>query len=141
MEHSLKETIKRIDELATLRDEHYKQLAVAESKRIDAIRSVDVNAVSVASERAGAQALVLAAQVSTSAETLRSLVATTAATQATQLSTLTIQITDRLTALEKAQYEKRGSGTGMRDLYGWGFGALMLIVSIVSVVFTILHHV
>src|ERR1017187_8731470 len=65
----------RLNEQMTLRAEHTAQLTLAEAKRIDAIRAVDVGAVSVANERANAQAAVLASQVSTSAETLRALVA------------------------------------------------------------------
>jgi hypothetical protein len=140
MNHKLKEIVKRIDEQAKLRAEFTAQLAVAEAKRIDAIRAVDVNAVSVASDRANAQAAVLANQVAASAETLRSLVAATAATQATQLAQLTTQLTDRLTALEKSQYENKGSSGGMTQMYGWIFSGLMAIVTIASVAFTILHH-
>ena len=140
MNHKLKEIIKRIDEQAELRAGFQVQLNVAEAKRIDAIRAVDVNAVSVANERATAQAAVLANQVAASAETLRSLVAATAATQAQQLGQLTAQLTDRLTALEKAQYENKGSGTGMRDMYGWIFGGIMALMSIAGVVFAVMHH-
>ena len=131
---------RRINESMAVRADFNAQLAVAEAKRIDAIRAVDVNAVSVASERANAQAAVLATQVASSAEALRALVAATAATQATQLGTLTTQLTDRLTALEKSQYESKGSGSGKSDMYGWVFGALMMLISVVSVVFNVMHH-
>ena len=140
MNHKLKEIIKRIDEQAKLRADFNAALGVAEAKRIDAIRAVDVNAVSVANERATAQAAVLANQVAASAETLRALVAATAATQAQQLGQLTAQLTDRLTALEKAQYENKGTGTGMRDMYGWIFGGLMALATLGSIVFAVLHH-
>jgi hypothetical protein len=126
---------RRIDEQLQLRAEYSVQLAVAEAKRIDAIRAVDVAAVAVANERATAQAAVLASQVTTSAETLRSLVAATAETQARQLSQLTDQQNVRLTNLEKSQYESKGSGTGMRDMYGWIFGGLMAAWTI----YTVLH--
>jgi len=59
---------RRVNEQAALRAEFSSQLSLAEAKRIDAIRAVDVNAVSVANERATAQAAVLANQVSASAE-------------------------------------------------------------------------
>jgi len=99
---------RRVDEQAKLRAEYSQQLVDAEAKRIDAIRAVDVNAVSVASERATAQATVLATQVQASAETLRSLVATAATSQATQLTQIITPITDRLALLEKSQYEGKG---------------------------------
>lgn len=84
------------------------KLALAESNRINAIRAVDVGAVAITSERANAQAAVLANQVSQSADTLRTLVATTANTVATQFQNVTTQIMDRISLLEKAQYESKG---------------------------------
>lgn len=107
--------VKRLDDLASaekmrvdMQFTYMEKLQTAEAKRIDAIRAVDVNAVAVASERAAAQAQVLANQVSQSAETLRSLVAQTASTIAQQLAQLTSQLTDRLALLEKSQYENKG---------------------------------
>ena len=131
---------RRVNEQMDLRAEYDAKLAVAEAKRIDAIRAVDVNAVSVANERATAQAAVLANQVAASAETLRALVAATAATQATQLATLTSQLTDRLASLEKSQYENKGSGSGMRDMYAWIVAGVMGLVTIGSVIFSVLRH-
>lgn len=100
--------MERVGDQIRLHTEYTKQLAEAESKRIDAIRAVDVGAVAIASERAAAQAIVLANQVVTSAETLRSLVASTAATVASQLAALQTQLTERLALLEKSQYESKG---------------------------------
>ncbi len=99
---------RRVDEIALLRADYQDKLALAESKRIDAIRSVDVGAVAVASERATQQATVLANQVTTSADALRTLVATTAAAMAAQSQNMTTQFTDRLALLEKSQYETKG---------------------------------
>lgn len=97
-----------------LRAEYHEKLAIAEAKRIDAIRSVDVNAVAVASERATQQASVLANQVAQSADALRTLVATTATTFAQQQQSLQTQITERLALLERSQYENKGKA-GVAD--------------------------
>lgn len=105
---------RRIDEQLTLRADFADKLTLAESKRIDAIRAVDVSAVAVASERATQQASVLANQVVTSADALRSLVASTATAMAAQTQTLTTQFTDRLALLEKVQYENKGK-SGLID--------------------------
>lgn len=98
-------------EQAALRAEYDEKLRTAEKNRIDAIRAVDVNAVAVASTRATDQASVLATQVSKSAEDLRALVATTAATalqnQQQQFATLSA----RLTTLEQAGYQQAGKQT------------------------------
>src|SRR5471030_432941 len=96
---------RRVNEQMELRADYGVQLSIAEAKRIDAIRAVDVNAVSVANERATAQAAVLANQVAASAETLRALVAATAATVAQQLAQVSAGIADRLSALEKRSEE------------------------------------
>ena len=130
---------KRVNEQLQLRADYNTKLGEAEAKRIDAIRAVDVGAVAVANERATAQAAVLANQVAASAETLRALVAATAATQAQQLATLTTQLTDRLSSLEKSQYESKGTGSGMRDMYAWVFAGIMGIVTIGSVLYSVLH--
>jgi len=102
---------KRLDEVSKLRAEYNERLAVAEAKRIDAIRAVDVNAVAVASTRATDQAQVLATQVSQSAEALRALVATTAATVAASQQQLSSTLSARLTTLEQAGYQQAGKQT------------------------------
>jgi murein DD-endopeptidase MepM/ murein hydrolase activator NlpD len=99
---------KRLDEVSELRATHIKELNAAEAKRIDAIRAVDVAAVATASERASQQASVLANQVSISAETLRTLVASTATAQAQSQAQFSSQINERLALLEKSQYKGEG---------------------------------
>src|SRR5471030_840272 len=96
---------RRVNEQMELRADYGVQLSIAEAKRIDAIRAVDVNAVSVANERATQQASVLANQVAVSAETLRALVATTAIATEQKQAQLVSQLTDRIASLEKSQYE------------------------------------
>jgi hypothetical protein len=120
----------RIDAELKLRSEYAVQLSIAEAKRIDAIRAVDVNAVAVANERASAQALVLASQVSASAETLRTLVAATAATVAQQLAQVSSGINDRISSLEKSAYENSGKSTGGKDLWGYIVAAIAIAITI-----------
>lgn len=102
---------RRVNEQMVLMQAHQAAADIAESKRIDAIRAVDANQVFVANERAVQQAAVLQNQVQSSAETLRSLVASTAATVQTQLTQLVTQFTERLSVLEQAQYKAAGSST------------------------------
>jgi len=119
----------RLDSEARLRADYADKLAVAEAKRIDAIRAVDVNAVAVANQRTSEQATalqtqttasaeVLRNQVARSAEDLRALVATTAATalnnQQQQFAGISSQISTlstRITTLEQAGSEGRGKAT------------------------------
>lgn len=97
-----------VREVMALRADYDEKLREAEAKRIDAIRVVDVQAVSTANDKATQQATVLATQVSTSAETLRALVASSATSTAAQLTQIITPITDRLALLEKAQYTGAG---------------------------------
>lgn len=116
---------RHVKELAELRAQHAGELNTAESKRIDAVRVIDVGAVATAAERAAQQATVLANQLSTNAETLRALVATTAAataaTTASAMASITTaaaqfqaQVTERLQQLERSQYKGEGR-SGLAD--------------------------
>ncbi len=133
--HRVNQALAGAAELNRMAAEYEEKLRVAEAKRIDANRAADMQAVTVANERTIVQAATLASQVQASAETLRALVATTADNAAKHLSSLTEEITNRLSALEKAQYESKGSGTGMRDMWAWVFAGAMALVSIASVVY------
>jgi hypothetical protein len=103
--------ISAINSELKLRFEYQTQLALAEKQRIDAIRTVDQNNVSVASQRAADQATVLATQVATSAEALRGLVATTAATVAAAQTQLGNTLSARITTLEQGSYAQAGAKT------------------------------
>ena len=96
--------IKRIDDILALRFIYEEKLIVAEAKRIDAIREVDVAAVIASTERTTTQAQLLALQTSTAAETLRALVASTAAATSAQQHQIQISLTERIQALEKSIY-------------------------------------
>lgn len=115
-----------LKENSSLRADYEDKLRKAEANRLDAIRIVDTNNVSVASERANATAaalakkgddaaLVLSAQVTKSADDVRTLVKNTADEQARNLqnSFAGIQaqfgvIGTRLTALEQTGAEGLG---------------------------------
>lgn len=114
---------------AKLRSDYSDRLAIAEAKRIDAIRAVDVNAVAVANERATAtatalaktvadSALVLSAQVTRQADDLRVLVKTTAdesnrnlQQQFSAITTQAIALSTRITSLEQSGAEGKGKQT------------------------------
>lgn len=100
--------IAHIEDMMILRADYQARLEVAESKRIDAIRAVDVNAVAVERQRSSDQASVLATQVQQSAEALRSLVATTQASVAQAQQQIANTLSARITTLEQAQYEGKG---------------------------------
>lgn len=125
----LAEQDKRIENEARIRAEYNDKLISAEAKRIDAVRTVDTTAAAATSQRTTEQATllgkqtadiaeVLRNQVARNADDLRTLVATTAATQlqtqiaaanvvATQMSTLST----RITTLEQSGAEGKGKQT------------------------------
>jgi hypothetical protein len=120
---------KRTDDLMAQRDSFHERLSVAESRRVDALRAGDVSAGSMANERAAAQAVLLANQVSQSAETLRTLVASTAQAVALQMKTLQDTLADRIAALEKARWESAGKSalsTPLMMMLAAGGGALVV---------------
>lgn len=164
-ELSAAQALKLSDE-AKLRAEYAERLAVAEAKRIDAIRAVDVNAVAVASQRAADQATVLAAQVNQSAEALRALVATRDAATAASLQQISNTLSTRLTTLEQAGYQQAGKQTiqdpafaellkevrglsqsrvgvaavseGQGNVFGWVYGAVSFLVLLAGVLIAFL---
>jgi hypothetical protein len=99
---------RHVNEQLALRASYEGELRHAEAGRIDAIRAVDVNAVAVASQRAADAATVLQNNVTTSAETLRTLVASAATTTATTLQQLIGGLSTRITTLEQGSYQAQG---------------------------------
>lgn len=120
---------RRVDEQAQLRSDYAIRLSDAEAKRIDAIRAVDVNAVSVDRAKASDQATVLAGQVSSTAEALRNLVATTANTIAQSNQAANAALSTRITTLEQAQYKGEGKGLGIGASWGVFLAVATLIVA------------
>jgi hypothetical protein len=86
-------------------------MAAADSKRLDAIRQVDVLAVNTSAERSAQAVAALAATTSANAENLRTALNNTAATIATQLTNTVDAITKRIAALEQSFYEGKGRQT------------------------------
>lgn len=92
----------------TLRAEFAKEIRQLESDRLDKIRQVDVLAGNTAAERALVAIQTLATQTTAERETLRSMVANTATTIATQTSETVSQLNLRISQLEKSSYEGAG---------------------------------
>lgn len=95
-------------EIDALRADYENKLRLAETARIDAIRAVDVGAVSRAAEVSATQAATLAAQVATSAETLRVSVQTAATAAGTALAAALGPIIKDIADLRRVQYEQVG---------------------------------
>lgn len=128
----LAQMAKMTAEFANLNEIHAKELRVAESDRINAIRAVDVGAVAAAAAVSATQATTLAAQVALSADALRTQVAASAAAAAIAQSNALDPIQKDIADLRKAQYEAQGQRTQVvetRDLGGEKRGNLNLIIA------------
>jgi hypothetical protein len=151
--------MKRQDDLRQQQDKHtqdllnvhfnyIQRLSDAEAKRIDAMRALDVKGVEMANERATSQASLLAGNVVQSADTLRSLVATTAAATATQQQQERGQMTERITLiektqsdrialLEKAQYQTQGRDTSHDTDWSRVLAVVMAVIAVGAVLVAI----
>lgn len=102
------QALMHVSAMIALRAEHFKDMNVLETNRLNAIRQVDVLAVNTAADKASQAIQALAAQTVTNAEVLRNALNTTATTIAAQTSNTVSIITDRIATLEKSMYEGRG---------------------------------
>jgi hypothetical protein len=135
--------IKRQDDLRDAADQHVREIAAlrasydeklrkAETARIDAIRAVDVGAVSRAAEVSAQQALTLANQVAVSAETLRNQVAAAATASTTALAAALEPIQRDIADLRRAQYEAQGVKANTAEGQVDRRGGTMTVIAVVS---------
>jgi hypothetical protein len=100
--------LRAVQHEVALRAEHQTSLDQLESKRLDAVRSVDQLAAKTEADRAAAAVTALATSAATTAETLRSAVNTSATNLATQLDRTVTTIIERIAAPEKSSYTGLG---------------------------------
>lgn len=146
--------VNRLDDLSIARIEHIKEvislnkeilnlhisyadklrgadekLSLAESKRLDSIRAVDVGNVAIASEKTAQQAVVLADQLNKSAEQLRTLVLTTA----TQLQEQVIApLMARVRDLELLRSQSGGQSEGKEQGFKNTKDIIYIVIAILS---------
>jgi len=125
-----------VRELIKLHADFAEQLQDKEAKRLDAIRVVDVNAVTRAAEVSATQAATLATQVATSAETLRTQVQVAAQAANTALTAALEPIQKDIADLRRVQYEQQGQKAATVETRGsnqWAVGfALSVALALVS---------
>jgi len=130
-----KQETAHMHELLNLRADYEEKLRIAESKRIDAIRSVDVAAVAQAAQVSATQATTLATQVSASAETLRTTVAASALSAANALSAALGPIQTSIDGLRQAQYQAQGKiaeKTEGRDTGQWRTTSAIAVAAVLA---------
>lgn len=102
---------RHIREMATLRAQYDRELRQAETQRLDSIRAVDVGAVKQAAEVQAIQASALAGTLSTTAETLRNQVLSTATAAAATLASTVQPLIKAIEDLRQAQFVQQGEKT------------------------------
>jgi len=103
--------ISAMRDMMVLRADHAKEIRQLESDRLDKIRQVDVLAGNTAADRALVAIQTLATSQAAAAETLRSMVTSTATTIAAQTAQAMGAVTERIAALEKSSYTGMGRQT------------------------------
>lgn len=103
--------IASLKEIGNIREKHQARLRKAEAARLDSIRQVDREESNKAATAAQTAIATLAAANLTTAETLRTQVATTAQAAATSLANSMGEVNKRLSALELSYSEGRGKAT------------------------------
>lgn len=113
---------RHIREIMGLRSQSAADLRKAEAGRLDAIRAVDVAAAQLTASVAETRAATLAAQVTDTAEALRSEVGSTAAAAQVSLAAALVPIQDSVAALLRSQYEGIGQKTQVTETQAEGIG-------------------
>jgi hypothetical protein len=119
----LREVIELRGEIARIREAHAQELRRAEADRLDAIRSVDVGAVSRAAEEQDRRATALATQVATVADTFR-----------TALATELALIRNDIAELREARRESGGRSAGLSQGWTLLIGAMGLVLTVVVII-------
>jgi len=124
--------IQNLEKQMNIKFEYNDRIIEAESKRLDAIRAVDSQAVILANEKAAAQTELLAGQVVALTESLRNLISSTNIAVTQQLVQVSTQLTERIAVLEKIQYESEGrsklSSPLLITISGFTGGVIVFIV-------------
>jgi acid phosphatase family membrane protein YuiD len=145
MYESLLQTVRETaqKDLAAAESRRIDALNLAESRRLDAVLAEQKSAVALASEKTAAAAQALATQVLASAEALRTQVAATAATQSAAVNQLRDSVEQRLKQVEQNQYQAGGASLQRaegRQVSQWAVGLIVGIVLVIAeVVFKLIN--
>jgi hypothetical protein len=132
------EKIARLHDISALRAEHARDVRDIETKRLDAIRQVDVLNQSIAAARAEAAIQTLAATTSANAEALRTTVAATERTLAAQAARDAAAVNERLSALERSLSSGTGGAEALTKARQTSFAMISAIIGIAGIVIAII---
>lgn len=104
-----------------LRDSHAREIRELESKRLDAVRTVDQQTAAIAAERQQNAITLLNNQQAATADNLRA-----------QTASQFAGVNERIAALEKAQYTGAGKGVGLNAGWGYLVAAVVLAATLIG---------
>ena len=122
----------RLNEKLDAHIEYERQLSKAEKGRINAIRDMDSKAIEVASAQARESAGVLAKQLTTSINGLRELIESVQTSLVSQRNLLVAQLSERISALEKNQYQAQGKNEISKTVLAFVSALIGSIVTIAA---------
>lgn len=108
LKQSMEDGFKHLEDLMKVNFENTKLTAESESRRIDNLRIVDTQAVVTANEKAIKTAEIIATQVVESSKTMGERIDVITNSLTSQIQQISLQLTERLAAVEKVQYEDKG---------------------------------
>jgi hypothetical protein len=116
---------RRIDEKMEMSNVFLEKMQASEAARLDAIRSVDMNAVTVANEKTVAQAAVLATQLVETTNSLRNLITESLEKQSKMIEATNTITNEKIDKLDKVQTSTGGKSSVTMPL-------LMLVSSLMG---------
>jgi hypothetical protein len=102
---------RRLDEKMAMNDIFSEKMLAAEAARLDAIRAVDMNAITIANEKTVAQAAVLATQLTETTNSLRAFISEGLQKQTEMIESANKLTYDKIDSLEKSQSAYKGKAS------------------------------
>ena len=156
----IEEKVTHTREMMRLRAEHQQELDIAEARRLDSNRNVDIQAVNLAYERAVGQATVLANQLAQTTDSLRNLVSQSSFALAERITVLEKssyvgsgksevadpmlrKLVEEIQSLREGNRERRGKSEGASNLWGFvvgGIGALVGLIGLIALFIRIMTN-
>lgn len=132
------EKIARVRDVMELEALHIRETREIETKRLDAIRQVDVLNQSIAAARAETAIQTLAATTSANAEALRTTVATTERTLAAQAARDAASVNERLSSLERSFSIGAGGADALAKARENGMKFIGVLLAVAGIIITLI---
>jgi len=113
----VRETVKWMEKISDVHQAHDREIHKMEQEKLAAFRASDESARLTEADRTLAAVQLVARTAETTAQDIRNVLTNTATTLAEQNAARDREYNNRIAALEKANYEGAGKGTGAKNLW------------------------